>query len=152
MKIYLFKLLFDARPYMANLFTYGTLMCEDIMYEVSGYHLRHTPGILRGYSRRSVMGEHYPAIMPDMEATVSGLIYFNLPGSAWDRLDRFEGEMYERLLVTVESNDRPQLSAETYVIHPDYLNLLDQSDWDFNDFIKNGKTSFQRHYKGYHSL
>ena len=137
---------------MENLFTYGTLMCEDIMYEVSGYHLLHKPGILRGYSRRSVMGEYYPAIMPDKEATVSGLIYFNLPGSAWDRLDRFEGEMYERLLVPVESNDRSILSAETYVIHPDYLNHLDQSDWDFEDFIKNGKTSFQKHYRGYHSL
>ena len=137
---------------MANLFTYGTLMCEDIMYDVTGHHLSSEPATLRGYGRRSVIGEHYPAIMSDSEATVVGLIYWNLPSSAWDRLDRFEGEMYERHHVTVELNNRTTLSAEAYIIHPDFLNRLDQSDWDFDDFIRNGKANFQRHYKGYQSL
>ena len=127
-------------------------MCEDIMYEVSGYHLSHEPGILRGYSRRSVTGENFPAIIADREATVDGLIYRNIPSLVWDRLDRFEGKMYERHHVNVELNNQETLSAETYVIHPAYLNLLDQSDWDFDDFIRNGKASFQRHYKGYNSL
>lgn len=127
-------------------------MCEDIMHEVSGYRLPHDPGTLRGYSRRSVTGENYPAILPDKEATVDGLIYRNIPSTVWDRLDRFEGEMYERHHVTVELNDRTTLSAETYVIHPVYLNRLDQFDWDLDEFIRNGKASFQKQYKGYHSL
>ena len=127
-------------------------MCEDIMYEVTGHQLSNEPATLRGYSRRSVIGENYPAIIPDREATVDGLIYRNLPSSVWDRLDRFEGEMYERHHVAVELNNRTTLSAETYVIHPDYLNRLDQSDWDFDDFMRNGKASFQRRYKGYQSL
>ena len=137
---------------MGNLFAYGTLMCEDIMYEVSGCHLSHEPGTIIGYSRRSVIGENYPAIMPDKEATVDGLIYRNVPSSAWDRLDRFEGEMYGRHHVVVELNNRNTSRAETYVIHPMYLDRLDRSDWDFDDFIKNGKASFQTYYKGYHSL
>ncbi len=135
-----------------NLFAYGTLMCDDIMYEVSGYHLPGEPGTLKGYSRRSVTGENYPAIMPDREAAVEGITYRNVPGSAWHRLDRFEGEMYERRHVTVILNDRTELSAETYIIHPEYLEHLDQSGWDFDDFIRKGKASFQRNYKGYHLL
>jgi gamma-glutamylcyclotransferase (GGCT)/AIG2-like uncharacterized protein YtfP len=127
-------------------------MCEDIMYDVSGYHLSHEPARLKGYRRRSVIGENYPAIMPDRQASVDGLIYRNVPSSAWDRLDRFEGEMYERHHVAVELNNRTTLSAETYVIHPVYLNRLDQSDWDFDDFIRKSKASFQKHYQGYQSL
>ena len=137
---------------MGNLFTYGTLMCEDIMVEVSGCHLSHVPGILKGYSRRSVRGEHYPAIVPDNESIVEGVVYRNVPNSVWDRLDRFEGEMYKRQPVDIELNDGGMLYAETYVIQPAYLNRLDRSDWDFNDFITTGKASFQRHYKGYRSL
>lgn len=127
-------------------------MCEDIMVEVSGCHLSHVPGILKGYSRRSVRGEHYPAIVPDNESIVEGVVYRNVPNSVWDRLDRFEGEMYKRQPVDVELNDGEMLYAETYVIQPVYLNRLDRSDWDFNDFITTGKASFQRHYKGYRSL
>jgi hypothetical protein len=32
------------------------------------------------------------------------------------------------------------------------LDHLDQSDWDFADFLRRGKESFQKHYKGYESL
>ena len=137
---------------MENLFAYGTLMCEDIMYEVSGCHLAREPGTLRGYIRRSVIGENYPGILLYKEASVDGLIYRKVPSAAWDRLDRFEGEMYERHQVTVELIDWTPLSAETYIIRPMYLNCLDQSDWNFDDFIRNGKASFQRNYRGYHSL
>lgn len=35
-------------------FAYGTLMCEDIMREVSGIRPSHVPGTLKGYRRRSV--------------------------------------------------------------------------------------------------
>lgn len=127
-------------------------MCEDIMFEVSGCLLPHVPGTLKGYSRRSIIGEHYPAIVPDQEDTVEGVVYRNVPDSVWDRLDRFEGEMYKRQPVGIELNEGEMLHAETYVIQQAYMNRLDQSNWDFNDFISTGKESFQRHYKGYHSL
>lgn len=137
---------------MRNLFAYGTLMCEEIMYEVSGCHLKYEPGTLSGYGRRSVDGEDYPAITADRESAVDGLVYLDVPGSAWDRLDRFEGEMYERRKVTVAMNSQTVLSADTYVIHPLYLDRLGQSEWNFDAFIRNGKASFQRYYKGYDSL
>lgn len=41
------------------------------------------------------------------------------------------------------------LAAE---IQSEFLDHLDPSDWDFASFLRNGKTSFQRHYKGYRSL
>lgn len=137
---------------MKNLFAYGTLMCEDIMSEVAGVDLTHVPGTLRGYSRRSVIGEHYPAITPDENAAVEGVLYCDLPDSAWDHLDRFEGEMYERCAVDVELADGTILSAETYVTRPAYQNHLSDTEWDFDYFLMAGKTCFQSHYKGYRSL
>lgn len=137
---------------MADLFAYGTLMCEDIMIEVSGYRLSHAVGTLKGYIRRSVKGEHYPAIMPDREAVVEGVVYRNVPNAGWDRLDKFEGEMYKRQSVKIELNDGKLIQAETYVIHPRFMNRLDQTDWDFDDFVATNKALFQKHYKGYRSL
>jgi gamma-glutamylcyclotransferase (GGCT)/AIG2-like uncharacterized protein YtfP len=143
---------FDRRAETENLFAYGTLMCEDIMGEVSGCRLAYVPGTLRGYSRRSVRGEHYPALVPHEEGRVEGLVYRNVPDSAWERLDRFEGEMYARQLVQIELNDGATLPAATDVVQPEFLANLDQSDWDLADFLRNGKASFQRHFKGYQSL
>jgi gamma-glutamylcyclotransferase (GGCT)/AIG2-like uncharacterized protein YtfP len=135
-----------------NLFAYGTLMCDDIMQEVAGCRLLHVPGTLKGYSRRSVKGEHYPAIVPDEKGRVEGVVYQKVPAAAWDRLDRFEGEMYARRLVQIELNDGMILPAAAYVVKPEFMDHLEQSEWDFNEFLRSGKAGFQRHYKGYREL
>ena len=119
-------------------------MCEDIMVKVSGCRLPHEPGTLKGYKRRSVIGEAFPAVMPEKEAMVNGLIYRDVPDSAWDRLDRFEGEMYQRHHVIVELSDHTTVPADVYVIHPTCLHYLDDCDWDVDDFIKTKKARFQR--------
>lgn len=137
---------------MEHLFAYGTLMCDDIMREVAGCRLSHVSGILKGYRRRSVKGEHYPALVPEVEGRVEGVIYLNLPNSVWQRLDRFEGEMYTRQTVHIELNDGRTLCAETYVTKSTFLDRLDESDWDFDGFLVSGKASFQNHYKGYRFL
>jgi gamma-glutamylcyclotransferase (GGCT)/AIG2-like uncharacterized protein YtfP len=143
---------FDERAEMENLFAYGTLMCEDIMEEVSGCRLSYVPGTVRGYSRRSVRGEHYPALVLDEEGRVEGVVYRNLPNSAWDRLDRFEGEMYVRQPVQIELNDGATLPATTYVVRPEFLHRLEESEWDFANFLCNGKERFRRDYRGYQQL
>lgn len=127
-------------------------MFEDIMGEVSGCSLPHEPGTLKGYSRRSVKGEYYPALVPDEKGHVQGVVYRNVPDSAWERLDRFEGEMYARQLVQIELNDGALLPAATYVIQEEFLGHLDRSEWNVADFLRSGKSRFQKHYKGYWSL
>jgi len=90
--------------------------------------------------------------VPDEKRSVEGVVYLNVPNSEWDRLDQFEGEMYARQIVQVELNDGASLRAETYVVKPNFLDHLSLSDWDFSDFLRNGKASFERHYKGYQSF
>ena len=127
-------------------------MCEDIMEEVSGCRLSYLPGTVRGYSRKSVRGEHYPALVLDEEGCVEGVVYRNLLSSAWERLDLFEGEMYVRQVVQIELNDGATLLAATYVVQPEFLGHLEESEWSFADFLRTCKKRFQRDYRGYQQL
>jgi gamma-glutamylcyclotransferase (GGCT)/AIG2-like uncharacterized protein YtfP len=99
-----------------------------------------------------VRGEHYPALVPDNKGRVEGMGYFDVPEPAWERLDRFEGEMYERWPVEIELNNGVTLVAATYIVQSEFMGCVDQVDWEFADFLRNGKAIFQKQYKGYRSL
>jgi gamma-glutamylcyclotransferase (GGCT)/AIG2-like uncharacterized protein YtfP len=137
---------------MPNLFAYGTLMCDDIMYEVTGCYPDSVYAVLHGYSRRSVKGEHYPALVSDRHGRVEGLVYRDVPALAWERTDRYEGEMYFRQQVQTELCDGEILIAETYVFRPEFDALLEQAEWDLDEFLKRGKEHFLMHYRGFMSL
>jgi len=134
---------------MKNLFAYGTLMCEEIIEEVSGSRLHFKLATLTGFNRRKVKGEHYPAIFQSEKGAVEGMVYLKVPHSTWLRLDRFEGSMYVRQSVKVELADGIVLPADTYVIQPAFIDFLETFDWNFEDFVHLDKESFQKHYKGY---
>ena len=127
-------------------------MCEDIMQEVAGCRLTGGPGILKGFRRRCVKGEFYPALSPDADACVDGVIYRDVPKPAWERLDRFEGGMYLRREVQIELGDGSTAGAETYIVKPEFMDLLEVSEWEFSEFLRSGKARFQKGYKGYRSL
>jgi gamma-glutamylcyclotransferase (GGCT)/AIG2-like uncharacterized protein YtfP len=135
-----------------NLFAYGSLMCRDIMADVSGYHGPGQPAVARGYSRRSVQGESYPAMVPDEAGDTDGVIYLDLPDSAWARLDRFEGDLYVRQALPVALGDGRVVSAEAYVVRAEHLDRLGASLWRFDDFLREGKAVFQQEYKGFSAL
>ena len=137
---------------MRNLFAYGTLVCDDIMAEVSGAHLSSASATLRGYRRRRVKGEVYPALVSDAESRVDGVVYWNVPPSAWARLDRFEGERYSREVVCVELDNGAVVSAATYVARPEFMDYLDEAEWDSSEFLRKDKGTFCKSFIGYRAL
>lgn len=137
---------------MSALFAYGTLMCEEIMAEVSGSAPASAPASLRGYRRLRVRGEPYPALVADPNGVVEGVLYRNVSGASWKRLDRFEGELYTRETVQVDQGNGEVLEAATYVARPEFRHLLEEVDWDLGEFLSEGKERFQCHYKGYGEL
>lgn len=137
---------------MDYLFAYGTLMCRDIMQDVSGCHLPSRPGLLRDYSRRAVKGEHYPAIVKESGNRVEGIIYRGVPRSGWDRLDRFEGEGYVRQLVNIELPDGSTTGAQTYVTNPTCLYTLESFEWDYEQFLRTKKEDFKTRYEGFQQI
>ncbi len=137
---------------MTALFAYGTLMCEDIMQAVAGVVLPHEKAILQGHRRLAVKGEEYPGVLPAEGFLVEGILYYDVCGASWERLDRFEGEMYCRTGVTVFLDDSSRRDAFTYIVRPEYRDRLSNSDWSFTDFVEKKKNVFISTYGGYDAL
>jgi gamma-glutamylcyclotransferase (GGCT)/AIG2-like uncharacterized protein YtfP len=124
---------------MDQLFAYGTLMCPDIFRTVAGISRRGEPAMISGFQRYAVRGESYPAIVPAPGCEVSGVVYGRISRFAWSRLDRFEGSMYQRLAVDVMRSQGVRLAAQVYVLQPALRHCLDDSDWDFQEFVKTAR-------------
>jgi gamma-glutamylcyclotransferase (GGCT)/AIG2-like uncharacterized protein YtfP len=134
-----------------HLFAYGTLMCQEIMVEVTGFPFRGVGGILRDYHRGTIRGEVYPGIIPRKGGVVEGLVYRDLPEEAWKRLDAFEGEMYSRTVVAIEIDDGTE-QAQTYAVRPEFEHRVGPFPWSFEEFLESNKAFFESRYPGYHAL
>ncbi len=133
-------------------FTYGSLMSPDIMTRVAGCACQGVPAYLDGYSRHPVRAEEYPGMIPSPDGRVEGVLYRDLPDSAWPRLDAFEGVMYLRRRVSVRTPDGSCEPAWTYVFREDYAHLLEPGDWDLDAFLRHGKARFESRYLGFDAL
>jgi len=69
---------------MDALFTYGALMCGEIMTEVAGMDLDGHPATLHGYARLRVRNEHYPGLVQGDSGPVDGILYRGLTRDAGD--------------------------------------------------------------------
>ena len=137
---------------MSALFAYGTLMCEDIMQEVAGVLPPHEKAILQKHRRLAVKGEEYPGVQPAEGFLVEGVLYYDLSGTSWDRLDRFEGEMYGRSRVAVYLDDSSRRDAYVYIVKPEFRDRLSNRDWSFAGFVEKKKSVFVSTYGGYDAL
>ncbi|QCU90303.1 gamma-glutamylcyclotransferase family protein [Thiomicrorhabdus sediminis] len=134
------------------LLTYGSLMCDEVMTEVSGASFDCQPANLTGYQRFAIKNEHYPALIVEPDQQVGGVLYCGITETAWQRLDRFEGEQYQRQAVTVELADGSQVEAQCYIWKAEFNDLLEDYAWDYQQFLESGKQAFQQQYKGYGDL
>ncbi len=108
-----------------NLFAYGTLMYRDIMKEVSGCLPRYIPALLHGFRRYRIKGANYPGIVEEAGSSVKGIVYIDVPKSAWIRLDEYEGNLYERRPLRIETMEGDTLVAFTYVIHKKFIHIIE---------------------------
>jgi hypothetical protein len=121
-------------------------MCPEIMVRVVGTLPASLPARLDQYRRGPLTGVDYPAIIACKRAAVAGLLYLDLPETAWFRLDEFEDEIYTRQGVTVGLEDDRLLDAETYVLKAEYRQRLGRSAWSYEEFLKSGQARFTRDY------
>ena len=132
-----------------HLFTYGSLMCADIMQRVAGCRAQSTEAALRDFFRSAIHREDYPGIVPRPGATVAGVLYLNQPTEAVRRLDVFEGELYERREVEVVSPEYGACAAMAYVIKDCYRDRLNHKEWSYAQFLATGKAKFEKAYLGF---
>ncbi len=137
---------------MLNIFTYGSLMCRDIMFKVAGCRLGFSQATLTNFLRSKIRDEEYPGIVPQRGSVVTGIIYFDLSAESINRLDIFEGELYRRQKVEVITENNSSVAAMTYVIKPRYEDLLTGEEWSFSEFLAIGKKKFEESYTGFQDV
>ena len=124
------------------LFCYGTLQSPLVMKAVTGQAFSGKEAILHNWARFRVRGSEYPGIIPQQDSVVSGKLYWGLDEKAMEKLDAFEGDKYERVMVQVAMTDGSFEEAYVYAIREDCRNLLSNDPWDFDRFLQNGLEKF----------
>jgi gamma-glutamylcyclotransferase (GGCT)/AIG2-like uncharacterized protein YtfP len=128
---------------MASYFFYGTLREPEIAREILGRPLSGCSprrGVLLGYKRVYVAGATYPAIHPDADSKVDGLVVSRISAIEAARLSRYEGPGYETqdLDVIVEGG-----GAETVrVFVPKNAIKLSNREWDLETWRRQEKKRF----------
>lgn len=135
-----------------NLFVYGTLMVPAIMRSVTGRPCMGISGRLYDHARYRIEGEYYPGLVPSPGDATDGLVYTGIDIEAVRRLDRFEGEMYQRTDVLVTLPDCAIVSAQTYLLRPEYAARLTDEPWDLERFKAREQDLFLRTYTGFGSI
>ena len=113
-----------------HVFTYGTLLFPEVMEAVAGRVFASVPATLAGFARVCVRGAVYPGAREQAGASIAGLLYRDLDAAALARLDRFEGELYERRRVRVARGGGASLDAEAYVVPARLIARLEPCAWD----------------------
>ena len=117
-----------------RLFSYGTLMLDEVMEVVAGRLFARCTAALAGFRRRGLRGQVYPAIVPASDETLDGVLWEALDLPTLARIDRFEGPLYERQLCSVAISSGELRSAFAYVLRPEHAGLLADASWDAAGF------------------
>lgn len=109
-------------------------MFEDVWQKVVHGLYRNSPAILKGYSRYCVKNETWPVLVPStVDATLEGRLYFDILTDDLSRIDEFEGEIYKRTRVEVNTDTR-KVPASVYVLQTDYYDMMLKKNWSPEEF------------------
>lgn len=123
-----------------NLFTYGSLMLPEVLEKVCGAAHESVAAELIGWSRYRVAGEAYPGIIANPKSSVSGILWFGITSAELNLLDKFEGEQYQRISVTVYDRINKPYPAQTYAWCEQ--GGLTRQAWDLEQFRAEGIKAF----------
>lgn len=131
-------------PATRDVFTYGTLLVAEVMEAVAGARFASVPARLHGWERVRVRGAVYPGARAADGASIDGVLWLGVHDDALLRLDRFEGETYERRVVRVTTADGPR-DAQVYVVPPANEHLLEPVAWDLERFRREHLARYLEH-------
>ena len=124
-------------------------MISDVMCAVTTREFRFKNAILRSHARFTVKGESYPGIIPVTDAVTEGIIYFDVDELSLERLDAFEGDLYQRTPILAEIKGGEIINAETYIIKPKYRDFLSSKKWNVKEFAQKHLEAFLETYSGF---
>lgn len=132
---------------MLHIFTYGSLMFDQVWSRVVQGSYDRCEAILQGYDRKSVRDEVFPVLVPStISSQVPGKLYLNVSASDLARIDQFEGDYYLRKSEQVVTEDLAILPAEVYVLKEEYYAIISSKKWDPQHFSTSGIHLFMHRY------
>ncbi|MCX5643505.1 MAG: gamma-glutamylcyclotransferase [Phycisphaerae bacterium] len=133
-----------------NLFTYGSLMFDEVWSRLARCDYLKRPGRLHGFTRRRVHDDVYPVILKSSNGVcVDGVVYFGVGDEDLRRLDVFKGPAYDRQTHAVVVEGGEKRPAEVYVLNEDFSHLVTACKWDPQWFARTALGVFLSHYQGF---
>lgn len=134
-------------PTGIHVFTYGSLMFQDIFAGVTSTTPVHTPARLPGWSRHGLLDRAYPGALPSPGGhdCIDGVLWLHVPPLALEALDRFEGQEYERVVASVLDSANTPYPAWVYQwLSPDLI----RGFWCVDTFERDHRRQFlSRHWQ-----
>lgn len=125
-----------------NVFVYGTLLLPNIMEAVIGASYESLPATLEGYRRCRIKNEVFPGITSDPETNTKGKLYIGIDARALKLLDAFEGDLFDRQLLSVSADNGDRYQAYVYVV-PDWnAGHLSEESWSLKTFMQDDYETF----------
>ena len=132
-----------------NVYTYGSLMFPEVMEALTERIFKFEDLRLYGFKRFKLKEKKYPGVIENENAFLSGRVWFDLDRQSLEILDAFEDKIYQRRTVSIETGEKGSIDTYLYVVTPDYVNLLEKSDWDFDFFRENYLDQYVEMCKGF---
>ena len=83
---------------------------------------------------------------------MEGILYLNVEPAEIKKLDQFEGDLYLKELVQVQTKDNKVIEAEVYLLKPEHQEALSNETWEKADFIQNHLNDFLQKDPGFKHL
>jgi len=111
-----------------GLFVYGTLQLPEKLQSLLGRVPSLEPATLHDYRCGLVARADFPGIVPQQDSVVNGQVLAPLSQAELEILDQYEGELYQRLRVTVVA-DRGPVNVWVYAIAPWARGRVTEQAW-----------------------
>jgi len=110
-------------------------MLTDVMQSVARCRLQPKSALLHDYTCYRVRDAVYPGIVYEPGGLVFGVVYSGLDQQQLSVLDKYEGEIFRRKMVSAHMQDGTSVPAWSYVIADEYRRRLSDEPWDIQDLV-----------------
>ena len=81
---------------MQHLFVYGSLLFPELIEKLTGKNFSFLPAVLFGFQRLAVKDSDYPAIVPEVNKKVDGMLVLDVDRKSMKIFTYFEGDEYRK--------------------------------------------------------
>jgi len=140
----------NVRPLntMKPLFVYGTLLFKEIMLRVAGKTFSASDAMLNDYIRFRVRNAPYPGIVFRKGSSVQGTLFHHIDAISLQKIDRYEGDLYERFEAYVMDNTGAPHHSYAYRIKDEFAYLVTEEAWSRERFLQNEIQRFMNELDG----